>query len=136
MSLSYRTDNSYLRKKFGKINEVIDVPNLIEVQKQSYREFLMDDTPSDQRGDAGLNGVFKSVFPIQDYAGTCVLEFIKYDFDKPKYDIQECHIKGMTYSAPLRVTLRFIVFDICEETQVSQLRISKNKKSIWGIFPS
>jgi len=101
-----------LRKYYGKIREVLDMPNLIEVQKSSYDLFLRSgdsDTPLDGEG---INGVFQSVFPIKDFNETSILEFVKYELEKPKYDVEECQQRDMTYSAPLKVTLRLIVFDI------------------------
>ncbi|MEM7289481.1 MAG: hypothetical protein AAF412_03755, partial [Pseudomonadota bacterium] len=95
-----------VRKFFGNITEVAEMPNLIEVQKQSYDQFLMVDEPEGGRGDEGLQAVFTSVFPIKDFAGAAQLEFVRYDFDPPKYDVEECRQRDMTYAAPLKVTLR------------------------------
>ena len=105
-----------IRRMFGKIRELLDLPNLIEVQKSSYDLFLRSgdsDTPLDGEG---LMGTFQSVFPIKDFNETAVLEFVKYELEKPKYDIDECQSRDMTYSAPLKVTLRLIVFDVDPDT--------------------
>ena len=104
-----------VRKFFGKLKEVAEMPNLIEVQKASYDQFLMVDEPKGGRADEGLQSVFKSVFPIGDFSGASLLEFVKYTFEPPKYDVDECRQRGMTFSAPLKVTLRLIVFDIDPE---------------------
>src|ERR1044072_3871399 len=104
------------RKFFGKIQEVAEMPNLIEVQKASYDQFLMVTPPPGGRLDEGLQAVFKSVFPISDFSNSSMLEFVKYKLEPPKYDVDECRQRGMTFAAPLKVTLRLIVFDIDEET--------------------
>ena len=93
------------------------MPNLIEVQKASYDQFLLVKEPEGGRPDEGLQAVFKSVFPISDFSNSSQLEFVKYEFEPPKYDVDECRQRGMTYAAPLKVTLRLIVFDIDEETR-------------------
>jgi DNA-directed RNA polymerase subunit beta len=99
-----------VRKFFGKIPEVAEMPNLIEVQKASYDQFLMVDEPEGGRLDEGLQAVFKSVFPISDFSGAAMLEFVKYEFEAPKFDVDECRQRDLTYAAPLKVTLRLIVF--------------------------
>src|SRR5690606_24217168 len=95
--------NLRLRRNFGKIHRVVDIPNLIEIQKLSYAEFLQHDVGPHERRDSGLQGVFKSVFPIKDFNETASLEFVSYDFGDPKYSVLECHERGMTYAAPLKV---------------------------------
>ncbi len=100
-----------LRKYYGKIREVLEMPNLIEVQKSSYDLFLRSGDAEQPTDGEGIKGVFQSVFPIKDFNETSVLEFVKYDLEKPKYDVEECMQRDMTYSAPLKVTLRLIVFD-------------------------
>ena len=105
-----------LRRYFGKIREVLEMPNLIEVQKSSYDLFLNSgDQPQPMDGE-GIKGVFQSVFPISDFNETSVIEFVDYELEKPKYDVEECMQRDMTYSAPLKVTLRLIVFDVDEDT--------------------
>src|SRR5437660_800392 len=89
-------NNFRVRKNYAKINKIIDIPNLIDIQKQSYEKFLQKDIPQDQREDVGLQGVFKSVFPIKDFSETSSLEFVSYNLDKPKYDVDECRQRGMT----------------------------------------
>ena len=105
-----------VRKSFGSIREVTEMPNLIKVQKASYDQFLIVDEPKGGRREEGLQAVFKSVFPITDFAGTASLEFVKYEFEQPKYDVDECRQRDMTFAAPLKVTLRLIVFEVDEET--------------------
>src|ERR1700754_2327285 len=102
------TGRKRIRKFFGHIKEVAEMPNLIEVQKASYDQFLMVDEPPGGRLAEGLQAVFRSVFPISDFSGTSMLEFVRYEFEPPKYDVDECRQRGMTYAAPLKVTLRLI----------------------------
>src|SRR5688572_15668877 len=109
-----------IRKFFGHITEAAEMPNLIEVQKSSYDQFLMVEKPEGGRGDEGLQAVFKSVFPISDFAGTAQLDFVDYEFEPPKYDVEECRQRDMTYAAPLKVTLRLIVFDVDQDTEIGR----------------
>ena len=124
-----------VRKFFGKIPEVAEMPNLIEVQKASYDQFLMVDEPEGGRPDEGLQAVFKSVFPISDFSGTSMLEFVKYEFEEPKYDVDECRQRDMTYAAPLKVTLRLIVFDVDEETGAKSVKDIKEQDVYMGDMP-
>jgi DNA-directed RNA polymerase subunit beta len=124
-----------IRKFFGKIREVAEMPNLIEVQKASYDQFLMVDEPAGGRPDEGLQSVFKSVFPISDFASTALLEFVKYTFEPPKYDVDECRQRGMTFSAPLKVTLRLIVFDVDPDTQAKSVKDIKEQDVYMGEMP-
>ncbi|MBM7068494.1 DNA-directed RNA polymerase subunit beta [Actibacterium sp. 188UL27-1] len=124
-----------LRKYYGKISEALDMPNLIEVQKSSYDLYLKSgDGPTPLDGE-GLMGVFQSVFPIKDFNETAVLEFVKYDLEKPKYDVEECQQRDMTYSAPLKVTLRLIVFDIDEDTGAKSVKDIKEQDVFMGDMP-
>ena len=124
-----------IRKTFGKIAEVAEMPNLIEVQKQSYEQFLMVNEPEGGRPDTGLQAVFSSVFPINDFSEKSILEFVSYEFDQPKYDVEECQQRGMTYAAPLKVTLRLIVFDINEETGARSVKDIKEQDVYMGDIP-
>ena len=124
-----------IRKKFGKIREVARMPNLIEVQKSSYDDFLMVKEPEGGRPDVGLQAVFKSVFPISDFSGRSTLEFVHYEFEPPKYDVDECMQRDMTYSAPLKVKLRLIVFDINEETGSKSVKDMKEQDVYMGDMP-
>ena len=124
-----------VRKFFGKIEEVAEMPNLIEVQKASYDQFLLVVEPQGGRPNEGLQAVFKSVFPISDFSDTSMLEFVKYEFEPPKYDVDECRQRGMTYAAPLKVTLRLIVFDIDEETGATSVKDIKEQDVYMGDIP-
>ncbi|WP_217570537.1 DNA-directed RNA polymerase subunit beta [Mesorhizobium sp. GbtcB19] len=124
-----------VRKFFGKIPEVAEMPNLIEVQKASYDQFLMVDEPKGGRPDEGLQAVFKSVFPISDFSGSSMLEFVKYEFEAPKFDVDECRQRDLTYAAPLKVTLRLIVFDIDEDTGAKSIKDIKEQDVYMGDMP-
>ncbi|MEW7006928.1 DNA-directed RNA polymerase subunit beta [Lentilitoribacter sp. EG35] len=124
-----------VRKFFGKIPEVIDMPNLIEVQMSSYDQFLMVEEPEGGRGDEGLQSVFKSVFPISDFSGAATMEFVSYEFEPPKFDTEECRQRDLTYSAPLKVTLRLIVFDIDEDTGAKSVKDIKEQNVYMGDMP-
>ncbi|MFV0366859.1 MAG: DNA-directed RNA polymerase subunit beta, partial [Hyphomicrobiaceae bacterium] len=125
-----------IRKRFGKIREVAAMPNLIEVQKSSYDDFLMvKEPPGGRPNDQGIQAVFKSVFPISDFSGKSTLEFVGYEFEPPKYDVDECMQRDMTYSAPLKVKLRLIVFDINEETGSKSVKDVKEQDVYMGDMP-
>ena len=106
------TTNLRLRRSFGKIKKIIDIPNLIEIQKRSYDEFLQADASSEERTDVGLQGVFKSVFPIKDFNENASLEFVSYELGTPKYDVDECHQRGMTFAAPIKVKIQLVIWDV------------------------
>ncbi len=110
------TGRKRIRKNFGKIPEVARMPNLIEVQKTSYDQFLQMDVAAGARVTVGLQAVFKSVYPIKDFADRAELQFMHYDLEEPKYDVEECQQRGMTYAAPLKVTPRLVVWDVDEDT--------------------
>ncbi len=129
------TGRKRVRKNFGRIPSVAPMPNLIEVQKSSYAQFLQSDVPAAKRTDTGLQEALKSVFPIKDYSGRGELEFVKYELDEPKYDVDECIQRGMTYSAPLRVTLRLVVWDVDEETGSRSIRDIKEQDVYMGDMP-
>ncbi|PZO75651.1 MAG: DNA-directed RNA polymerase subunit beta [Mesorhizobium amorphae] len=124
-----------VRKFFGKIPEVAEMPNLIEVQKASYDQFLMVDEPKGGRGDEGLQAVFKSVFPISDFSGSSMLEFVKYEFEQPKFDVDECRQRDLTFAAPLKVTLRLIVFDVDPDTGSKSIKDIKEQDVYMGDMP-
>jgi DNA-directed RNA polymerase subunit beta len=129
------TGRKRFRKFFGKIREVATMPNLIEVQKSSYDQFLMVEEPKGGRSDEGLQAVFKSVFPITDFSGSAMLEFVKYEFEPPKYDVDECRQRSMTFAAPLKVTLRLIVFDVDVDTGAKSVKDIKEQDVYMGDIP-
>ncbi|MDW4500588.1 DNA-directed RNA polymerase subunit beta [Sulfitobacter sp. D35] len=124
-----------LRKYYGKIREVLEMPNLIEVQKSSYDLFLNSGDAEVPTDGEGIAGVFQSVFPIKDFNETSVLEYVKYELEKPKYDVEECQQRDMTYSAPLKVTLRLIVFDVDEDTGAKSVKDIKEQDVFMGDMP-
>tara|TARA_R110000824_G_scaffold155928_1_gene328752 strand:+ start:3719 stop:7807 length:4089 start_codon:yes stop_codon:yes gene_type:complete len=129
------TGRKRVRKSFGRIPTIAVMPNLIEVQKYSYDQFLQVDEPTGGRPDQGLQSVFKSVFPISDFSETATLEFVKYEFEQPKYDVEECQQRGMTFAAPLKVTLRLIVFEVDEDTQAKSVKDIKEQDVYMGDLP-
>ena len=124
-----------IRRSFGRIPQVVEMPNLIEVQKYSYDQFLQVECPTEGRDEDGLQAVFKSVFPISDFSGASMLEFVSYGFERPKYDVEECQQRGMTYAAPLKVTLRLVVFDIDDETGSKSVKDIKEQEVYMGDLP-
>src|ERR1700746_3061245 len=124
-----------IRRFFGHIESVAPMPNLIEVQKSSYESFLQRVTPAAKRAQAGLQEVFRSVFPIKDFAERASLEFVKYEFEEPKYDVEECQQRGITYAAPLKVTLQLVVWDIDEEAGSRSIRDIKEQDVYMGDMP-
>jgi DNA-directed RNA polymerase subunit beta len=134
MGLSF-TGKKRIRKSFGRIPEAIEMPNLIEVQKHSYEQFLLKDTATADRLDEGLQAVFKSVFPVKDFSERSVLEFVSYEFEPPKFDVEECVQRDMTYAAPLKVKMRLIVFDVDEETAARSVKDIKEQDVYMGDIP-
>ncbi|WP_306046874.1 DNA-directed RNA polymerase subunit beta [Nioella sp. MMSF_3534] len=124
-----------IRKFYGKIREVLEMPNLIEVQKSSYDLFLKSGDQEQPADGEGIKGVFQSVFPIKDFNETAILEFVKYELESPKYDVEECQQRDMTYSAPLKVTLRLIVFDVDEDTGAKSVKDIKEQDVFMGDMP-
>src|ERR1700674_868990 len=127
------TSNLRLRRSFGKIKKIIDIPNLIEIQKRSYQDFLQADVTSEQRTATGLQAVFKSVFPIKDFNETASLEFVSYELGTPKYDVEECHQRGMTYAAPLKVKIQLVIWDV--ENGRRSIKNVKEQEVYFGEIP-
>jgi len=124
-----------IRRSFGKIEKIIDIPDLIEIQRQSYERFLQRDVPAEERKDMGLQGAFRSVFPITDFSGSSSLEFVKYTIDKAKYGEEECLNKGMTYEAPIKLTVRLLVFDTDVSNGTKSIRDIKEQEIYFGTLP-
>ena len=121
------TGRKRVRKSFGRIPEVTEMPNLIEVQRSSYDKFLQMDIPAEKRTKTGLQEVFESVFPIRDFSEKAEIDFVRYELEQPKYDVDECQQRGMNYAAPLKVTLRLSVFDIDEDSGLRSIRDIKEQ---------
>ncbi len=134
MAQSY-SGQKRIRKHFGKIREVLEMPNLIQVQKSSYDLFLNSGEGEAPTDGEGIMGVFQSVFPIKDFNETSVLEFVSYELEHPKYDVEECQTRDMTYSAPLKVKLRLIVFDVDEDTGARSVKDIKEQDVFMGDMP-
>ncbi|MRR38646.1 DNA-directed RNA polymerase subunit beta, partial [bacterium] len=123
------------RKNFGRIQKIIDVPNLIDIQLKSYEKFLQKDTPLEKRGNFGLQGAFKSIFPISDFSGKCSLEFVSYKIGESRYDVKECIAKGLTYAAPLKIVVRLVVFDADRTSEQKVIRDIKEQEIYFGEIP-
>ena len=124
-----------IRRYYGNIREVLEMPNLIEVQKASYDLFLNSGEGEGHKDGEGIQGVFQSVFPIKDFNETATLEFVKYELERPKYDVDECQQRDMTYAAPLKVTLRLIVFDVDENSGTRAVKDIKEQDVYMGDMP-
>ncbi|KQV62844.1 MULTISPECIES: DNA-directed RNA polymerase subunit beta [unclassified Caulobacter] len=129
------TGKKRIRKSFGRIPEAVQMPNLIEVQRSSYEQFLQREVRPGQRRDEGVEAVFKSVFPIKDFNERAVLEYVSYEFEEPKYDVEECIQRDMTFAAPLKVKLRLIVFETEEETGARSVKDIKEQDVYMGDIP-
>jgi DNA-directed RNA polymerase subunit beta len=129
------TDNKRVRKDFSKVSAPVEIPDLIELQKNSYDLFLQKDTEAAKRQNIGLQAVFKSVFPIEDFNKTASLEFESYTLEEPKYDVAECRQRGLTYASPFKVTVRLVVYDVDDETQSRNIRDIKEQEVYLGEIP-
>jgi DNA-directed RNA polymerase subunit beta len=133
MAQVHVTSNLRIRRSFGKIKKIIEIPNLIEIQKRSYDDFLQVGVSTEDRADVGLQAVFKSVFPIKDFNETASLEFVSYDLGTPKYDVEECHQRGMTYAAPLKVKIQLVIWDV--ENGRRSIKNVKEQEVYFGEIP-
>ena len=124
-----------VRKNFAKTKSVVEIPHLIEMQRISYEKFLQLHVAPDKRGDVGLQGIFKSIFPISDFNGTCFLEFVRYNYGEPKYTVEECVERGMTFDVPVKITVRLVTYDIDTETGVQNIRDIKEQEVYLGSVP-
>jgi DNA-directed RNA polymerase subunit beta len=129
------SENHRVRKDFSKITSPVEIPNLIELQRKSYEKFLQADVLPQKRDPSGLQAVFKSVFPIEDFNRTASLEFESYVLEKPKYDVGECRQRGMTFAAPLKITVRLVVYDVDEEAGTRNIRDIKEQEVYMGEIP-
>ena len=136
MDLTF-TQKKSIRKNFGKLVEGLSIPNLIEVQKNSYHEFLSSRFSSDQTSELnkGLEKVFKSIFPIEDGTDKSTLEYISYKLEKPKFDVLECKQRSLTYSASIKANLRLVVYDIDQENNTKQILSAKEQEVFIGELP-
>jgi len=128
-------NNLRFRRSFGRIRKIIDLPYLIEIQKNSYELFLQKDAAPTERQNMGLQEVFRSVFPIKDFNETSSLEFVGYSLGEPKYDVEECHQRGMTYAAPLKVTVQLVLWDVDPHTGSRSIKNVKEQEVYFGEIP-
>jgi DNA-directed RNA polymerase subunit beta len=135
MGVQQVANNLRLRRTFGRIKKIVEIPNLIDIQQRSYEEFLQRDIAPEGRADTGLQGVFKSVFPIKDFNETASLEFVSYTLGEPKYDVDECHQRGMTFAAPLKVTIQLVIWDVDPESGVRSIKNVKEQEVYFGEIP-
>ena len=134
MELSF-TEKKSIRKNFGKLKETLSIPNLIDVQKRSYKQFL---TTSDQDKPVfqkGLASVFKSIFPIEEISDKATLEYISFRLEKPKFDVEECRQRDLTYASSLKPTLRLVIYDIDQEKNTKQILSAKEQEVYMGDIP-
>jgi DNA-directed RNA polymerase subunit beta len=129
------TSIKQVRKNYAKIHRSIEIPDLIELQKKSYQDFLQMDVEPSKRKSQGLQASFNSVFPIEDFNKTATLEFDSYVLEAPKYDVRECRSRGMTFAAPLKITVRLIVFDVDEGSGNRNIRDIKEQEVYMGEIP-
>jgi len=134
MHLSF-TEKKNIRKNFGKLKESLSIPNLIEVQKNSYKELTENKTDIDQNLIKGFDRVFKSIFPIEDLNDKATLEYVSYRLEKPKFDVEECISRGLTYSAALKCTLRLVVYEIDQENNTKDILSAKEQEVYMGEVP-
>ena len=134
MDLSF-TEKKSIRKNFGKLKESLSIPNLIDIQKKSYGQFLEPQEPDKSNLRKGLNRVFKSIFPIEELSDKATLEYISFRLEKPKFDVDECRQRDLTYSSSLKPTLRLVVYDIDAENNTKQVLSAKEQEVFMGDIP-
>ena len=134
MELSF-TEKKSIRKNFGKLKEILSIPNLIEVQKKSYKEFLTSADQNESVLQKGLDSVFKSVFPIEELSDKATLEYVSFRLEKPKFNVEECRQRDLTYSSSLKPTLRLVIYDIDPETNTKQILSAKEQEVYMGDIP-
>ena len=124
-----------IRRSFGSLSAPINVPHLLKVQLDSFERFLQREVPPDQREDKGLEAVFRSVFPVSDFSGSSTLEFVHYRLGDPKYSVEECRVRGVTYACPIRAALRLIVWEKDTDSEVKHIRDIKEQDIYLGELP-
>ena len=129
------TEKKRIRKDFGKRPATLEVPYLLAIQLDSYRQFLQDDMAAEARNDIGLNAALKSVFPIVSYSGSAALEYVSYRFGDPTFDVKECQMRGLTYAAPLRVKVRLVIYDKEAQPGSQAIKDIKEQEVYMGEIP-
>ena len=134
MELSF-TEKKSIRKNFGRLKEILPIPNLIEIQKTSYKQFLTSTSKDNSVLQKGLANVFKSIFPIEEVSDKATLEYISFRLEKPKFDVEECRQRDLTYASSLKPTLRLVVYDIDQENNTKQILSAKEQEVYMGDIP-
>ena len=134
MELSF-TEKKSIRNNFGKLKEILSIPNLIDVQKKSYNQFLESKEQSKSNLQKGLDRVFKSIFPIEELSDKATLEYLSFRLEKPKFDVDECRQRDLTYASSLKPTLRLVVYDIDPENNTKQVLSAKEQEVYMGDIP-
>ena len=134
MQLSF-TEKKSIRKNFGKLKETLTIPNLIEIQKKSYSQFLSSKNITDTNLQKGLIKVFKSIFPIEELSDKASLEYLSFRLEKPKFNVEECRQRDLTYSSALKPSLRLVIYDIDQETNTKQVLSAKEQEVYMGDIP-
>ena len=134
MGLSF-TEKRSIRKNFGKLKEILSIPNLIDVQKESYSQFLKIKKKSDFNSQKGLEKVFQNIFPIEELSDKATLEYISFKLEKPKFDVEECKQRDLTYASALKPTLRLVIYDIDQENNTKQILSAKEQEVYMGEIP-
>ena len=134
MELSF-TEKKSIRKNFGKLKEILSIPNLIDVQKKSYQQFLSQAFTDEANLQKGLDRVFRSVFPIEELSDKATLEYVSFRLEKPKFDVEECRQRDLTYSSSLKPTLRLVIYDIDQENNTKQVLSAKEQEVYMGDIP-
>src|SRR3990172_559272 len=129
------TEKKRIRKDFGKRPSILDVPYLLDIQLDSYRNFLQAETGPEKRLSQGLHAAFKSVFPITSYSGNAALEYVSYRLGNPVFDVKECQLRGMTYAAPLRVKVRLVIYDKDAPTEAKVIKDIREQEVYMGEMP-
>ena len=127
--------NKRIRKEFGSKSRVVDIPDLIGMQRTSFERFLQRDVLPEDREDVGIHLVFKSVLPIKDFTGTSSLEYVSYSFGETKHSVKECISRGMTYEIPVNITVRLVVYDVDKDAGVTSIRDIKEQEIYFGTIP-
>ena len=134
MDLSF-TEKKSIRKNFGKLKEILSIPNLIDVQKKSYRQFLTSTNSNESNLQKCLDRVFKDIFPIEEISDKATLEYLSFRLDKPKFNVDECRQRDLTYSSSLKPTLRLVIYDIDTENNTKQILSAKEQEVYMGDIP-
>ena len=129
------TEKKRIRKDFGKRPSILGVPYLLAIQKDSYRDFLQVGVSAAERQERGLHAAFKSIFPIKSYSGNAALEYVDYRLGKPSFDVKECRLRGTTYSAPLHVKVRLVIYDKDAPAGSTAIKDVKEQEIYMGEIP-